>query len=203
MIVNNVFPIPIVKFDVDKSITDNTTRLVKQFMKDTKFTEPAAPGELLTTFYDNKNFLGILGDHDLLQFINKHSREYLKMLGYDPTCYIEVTSWLQVNQPLSFFNRHDHYGALISGVLYLEVPEGAGDIMFHNPLECRRLSNTFFERIKQEENEYNFSHVKVTSTVGEMLMFESWLQHTVVQNHSNQNRISVAFNIWADRDVKS
>jgi uncharacterized protein (TIGR02466 family) len=85
-------------------------------------------------------------------------------------------------------------------VLYLQVPENSGDIIFHNPLECRRLSNTFFERIKQEENDYNFSHVKYTPVVGEMLIFESWLQHTVAQNLSTDNRISVSFNIWADKD---
>jgi uncharacterized protein (TIGR02466 family) len=124
------------------------------------------------------------------------------MLGIDPNCYIEITSWLQYNQPGSYFVRHDHYGALVSGVLYLEVPEKSGDILFHNPLEARRLSNTFFERAKVEENEYNFSHVKYASTVGEMLMFESWLQHTVQQNHSTENRISVSFNIWVDGNGK-
>lgn len=200
MKIDNVFPIPIARFDVDKSIVDNTTTLVKKFIEDTNFAESNKPGELLTTFYKNKNFLGKLGDKPLLDYINKVSREYLNLLGYDPKSYIEITSWLQFNQPYSYFNRHDHYGALVSGVMYIEVPDGAGDIMFHNPIECRRLSNTFFERAKKEENEYNFSHVKYEAKVGEMLLFESWLQHTVMQNFSDKNRISVAFNIWADRD---
>jgi uncharacterized protein (TIGR02466 family) len=85
----------------------------------------------------------------------------------------------------------------------LEVPENSGDILFHNPLEARRVSNTFFERIKKEDTQYNFSHVKYSPVVGEMLIFESWLQHTVQQNKSNGNRISVSFNIWADTDVKN
>jgi ectoine hydroxylase-related dioxygenase (phytanoyl-CoA dioxygenase family) len=34
-----------------------------------------------------------------------------------------------------------------------------------------------------------------------MLLFESWLQHTVEQNKSDHNRISVSFNIWADKDA--
>lgn len=202
MKIDNVFPIPLARFTVDENIVNNTRNLVYKFVKDTNFTEPSKPGELLTTFYHDKNFLGHLGDKDLLNYINTHSREYLELLGYDPTCYVEITSWLQFNQPYSYFTRHDHYGALISGVLYLDVPENSGDIMFHNPLEARRVSNTFFERAKKEENEYNFSHVKYTPIVGEILMFESWLQHTVMQNFSNENRLSVAFNIWADRDGK-
>jgi uncharacterized protein (TIGR02466 family) len=83
------------------------------------------------------------------------------------------------------------------------MPENSGDISYHNPLETRRMSNTFFERIKKEENDYNFSHVKYTPVVGEMILFESWLQHTVQQNMSNENRISIGFNIVGVSDAKS
>lgn len=200
---DNVFPIPIATYVVDDEIVKNTTELVNQFITDTNFSHPTAPGELLTTFYKDKDFLGKLGDITLLNYINNASREYLDLIGYDPQCYVEITSWLQYNQPGSYFVRHDHYGALISGVLYLEVPENSGDILFHNPLETRRASNTFFDRIKKADNQYNYSHVKYSPVVGEMLIFESWLQHTVQQNKSNRNRISVSFNIWADNDAKN
>ena len=200
---DNIFPIPIATYVVDDEIVKNTTKLVNQFITDTNFSHPAAPGELLTTFYKDKNFLGKLGDKQLLNYINKVSREYLNLLGYDPDCFIEVTSWLQFNQPGSYFIRHDHYGALVSGVLYLQVPKESGEIIFHNPIEARRVSNTFFDRAKKEENDYNFSHVKYKPVVGKMLIFESWLQHTVEQNKSNSNRISVSFNIWADNDAKN
>jgi uncharacterized protein (TIGR02466 family) len=198
-----VFPIPISTFVLDAEMVKNTTALVNKFIKDTNFDQPQMPGELLTTFYKDKDFLGNIGDKPLLNYINSASREYLNLLGYDPQCYIEITSWLQYNPPGSYFVRHDHYGALISGVLYLEVPENSGEILFHNPLETRRVSNTFFERVKKEDTQYNFSSVRYNPIVGEMLIFESWLQHTVRQNRSNGNRISVSFNIWADNNVKS
>jgi uncharacterized protein (TIGR02466 family) len=203
VIVDNIFPIPIMTCVVDEHIVNNTRTLVNQFIKDTNFAYPPAPGELLTTFYKDKNFLGKLGDTALLNYINNSVRKYFEVIGIDPKCFIEITSWLQFNQPQSYFVRHDHYGALVSGVLYLEVPENSGDIIFHNPIEARRVSNTFFERVKKEENPYNFSHVKYTPVVGEMLIFESWLQHTVAQNLSTSNRISVSFNIWADKDGKN
>jgi len=202
MKVDYVFPIPISTFVVDTKIVKNTTELVNKFIDDNNFGHSNDPGELLTTFYKDKDFLGKLGDRALLDYINNTSREYLNLIGYDPQCYIEITSWLQYNPPGSYFVRHDHYGALISGVLYLEVPENSGDILFHSPLETRRVSNTFFERVKKEDTEYNFSHVRYSPIVGEMLIFESWLQHTVRQNKSNGNRISVSFNIWADNDAK-
>lgn len=203
MRVDNVFPIPIARITVDKEIVDNTTFLVRKFIEETDFANSRPePGELLlTTFYKDLDFLGKIGDHALLNFINISTRKYLKVLGFDPKCYIEITSWLQYNPPGSYFVRHDHYGALVSGCLYLDVPEKSGDILFHNPLETRRMSNTFFKRIKNEENDYNFSHVKYEPIVGEIIMFEAWLQHTVTHNHSKEDRIAVGFNIWADKDA--
>jgi hypothetical protein len=203
MKIDHIFPIPIARFTVDETIIKNTTELVNKYVVDSNITYPSAPGELLTTFYKDKNFLGNIGDTGLLSYINRVSRQYLDLLGLDYKSFIELTSWLQFNQPRSYFVRHDHYGALISGCVYLKMPENSGNILFHSPLETRRVSNTFFEKIKKEENDYNFSHVTYTPVVGEMILFESWLQHTVQQNMSDENRISIGFNIWAGPDAKS
>lgn len=203
MKIDNVFPIPIARFIIDDSIINNTTELVNKYVADSDITNPPAPGEILTTFYKDKNFLGKIGDTALLNYINRVSRQYLELLGFDYKCFIEITSWLQFNQPNSYFVRHDHYAALVSGCVYLQLPENCGDIMFHSPLETRRMSNTFFQRMQKEQNDYNFNHVKYSPKVGELILFESWLQHTVEQNMSNENRISIGFNIWVGPDGKS
>jgi hypothetical protein len=36
-----------------------------------------------------------------------------------------------------------------------------------------------------------------------MIIFESWLHHTVQKNMSDENRISIGFNIWGGPDAKS
>lgn len=202
MNLEHVFPIPIIRGEIDPAIIEDTTEKVNKFLQDTKFTEPAVPNQLLTTFYDNKNFLGNIRAIDLLHAIDKHTRDFFVLLGFDPVCFIEITSWLQYNQPGSDFNRHDHYGALTSGCIYIQTPENGGEIMFHNPLEQRRCTNTFFSRLQKEENDYNFSHVRYTPKRGDIIMFESWLQHTVRRNNSNEPRISIGFNIWADKDAR-
>lgn len=203
MKIDHVFPIPIARFIVDEHIIDNTIHLVNNYIIDNDMTNPPAPGELLTTFYNHKDFLGKLEDTALLNYINRSVRQYIELLGFDHKCFIEITSWLQLNQPNSYFARHDHYGAFISGCVYLQMPENSGTILYHNPLDTRRLSNTFFEKIKVEENDYNYSHVTYAPVVGEMIVFESWLHHTVQQNLSDKNRISIGFNIWGGPDAKS
>lgn len=202
MKIDTIFPIPIARFTVDKEIIDNTRQLVYNYIEKNISIPDEPPGELLTTFYKDKakNFLGTLNDQSLLNYLNVACRKYLKLLGYDERCFMELTSWLQFNQPGSYFVRHDHYGAIASGCIYLDVPENSGDIVFHNPLETRRMTETFFTKIKKEENEYNFNHVTYKPIEGELLMFEPWLHHTVQQNHSNKNRISIGINIWAGKD---
>lgn len=202
MKIENVFPIPILRDQINELVIDDTLAKVNQFINENDFCNPPSPGELLTTFYQHKNFLGKIGALELGGIINNYTREYFKVLGLDHLCYVEVTSWLQFNQPGSYFIRHDHYGALISGCVYLQTPENGGDILFHNPLETRRCTNAFFERIKAEENDYNFNHVKFSPKKGDIIIFEGWLQHTVQQNKSNENRISIGFNIWADNHDK-
>lgn len=204
MISRHVFPIPIVTSVIDETIIENSLKLVNEFVESTGFVEPVAPGELLTTFYKDKNFLGNLNDRALLNVINEKTREFFEVLGLRKhDCFIEITSWLQYNQPNSYFVRHDHYGALTSGVIYLQTPINCGNLMFHNPLEARRVTSTFFNRVKHEENDYNFNHVSYTPVKGEMIMFESWLQHSVGQNLSNENRIAISFNVWADINGKN
>lgn len=202
MNLEHVFPIPLIHGQVDSAILEDTEKKVNKFIQDTRFTEPPAPNQLLTTFYDNKNFLGNIEAFDLIRLIDKYTRDFFVLLGFDPKCVIEVTSWLQYNQPGSDFNRHDHYGALTSGCIYIQTPENCGDILFHNPLEQRRCTNTFFSKIQQEENPYNFNHVRYTPKKGDIIMFESWLQHTVKKNQSTDPRISIGFNIWAGKDAR-
>lgn len=199
MTLDHIFPIPIVRVKIDKEILDNTNLLVEKYISDNKLLEVGSSSkELLTTFYEHKDFLGKLDDMNLLRFINYKSREFLNLRGFDPTCFLEVTSWLQFYPTGTHFNKHDHYGAILSGVIYLKAPPQCGNIRFYNPALGRRATDVFFDRLKKTSNEYNYHYVEYTPVEGEMIMFESWLEHSVDMNMSPENRIAISFNIWGD-----
>jgi uncharacterized protein (TIGR02466 family) len=201
MRIDHAFPIPIVTLDLDKSALDDVHKKVNTYIREKMPESKQEQNKLLTTYYhDNKNFLGTINAIPILEEINKHVRGFLELRGLRPDCYVEITSWLQINQPGSLFNRHDHYGAIVSGVFYLEVPENSGNLKFHNPLEPRRASDVFFDRIRKEENQYNYDFIEYVPKVGEMIMFESWLQHSVEINKADKDRLSVSYNVWADVD---
>jgi hypothetical protein len=78
MRLDHLFPIPIVRITVDPSMVENTRSLVNQYIDSKKLISPdTAHTELLTTFYDSKDFLGKLNDRSLLNFINSN-RNLLK-----------------------------------------------------------------------------------------------------------------------------
>jgi uncharacterized protein (TIGR02466 family) len=202
MKLDHIFPIPIVRITVDSEILEKTSRLVVQYIEENNLIEQGSTSkELLTTFYDNKDFLGKLDDYELLKFINYKSRDFLHLRGFDTKCFLEITSWLQFYPPGTHFNKHDHYGAILSGVLYLKAPERCGSIRFYNPITGRRATDVFFERLKLESNTYNYHYVEYTPVEGEMILFESWLEHSVDMNMSNENRIAISFNIWGNTDA--
>jgi uncharacterized protein (TIGR02466 family) len=204
MRLDHLFPIPIIRVTVDSTLLENTTALVNQYIENEKLLDAGkSHDELLTTFYDSKDFLGKIQDRNLLNFINSKSREFLNLRGFDSKCYLEITSWLQLYPPGTHFNKHDHYGAILSGVLYLETPLNCGNIKFYNPNTGRRATDVFFDRIKIISNEYNYHYVEYTPIKGEMIMFESWLEHSVDMNLSTENRIAVSFNIWAGKHAES
>jgi uncharacterized protein (TIGR02466 family) len=199
MKIDYAFPIPIVTLTIDTLVVQDTLDKVKKYIETDMPDSKNETNKLLTTYtHKTKNFLETIDATPLLTEITKCIRGFLELRGMDPKCYIEISSWLQLNQPGSLFNRHDHYGAIVSGVFYLEVPNNSGKLKFHTPLEARRATDVFFDRIRKEENQYTCYFVEYDPKVGELIMFESWLQHSVEINNSNQDRLAVSFNAWAD-----
>jgi uncharacterized protein (TIGR02466 family) len=76
----------------------------------------------------------------------------------------------------------------MSGVYYIQLPQGTDEITFEDPRPARMMD---FQRSCLVSDEY-FSH---QPKVGELLLFPSWLPHFVLPNTSNEERISVSFNI--------
>lgn len=198
MKLDHVFPTPIYTVRLSENTFIDTKQRVNDYCNATKI--PNLPtGELKTTFYDHQDYLGKISAKLCLQEINIRVREFFHLQGFSSDCFIDVTSWLQIYPPDSFFIKHDHYGAITSGVIYLQVPENSGDLRFYDPIHARRVTNVFFKNVISVGNEYNFQHINYTPKEGEMIIFPPWLEHSVEFNRSSEERIAVSFNIWAKK----
>ena len=96
--------------------------------------------------------------------------------------------WGNINPKGGFNFTHVHPSGWMSGVYYIQLPEKNNEIVFQDPRSARMMD---FQRSSLIKDEY-FSHYP---KVGELLLFPSWLPHFVTPNTSDQNRISISFNV--------
>jgi uncharacterized protein (TIGR02466 family) len=104
-----------------------------------------------------------------------------------------LQSWLNINPPLSVHQTHKHYGAMISGTFYIKVPKNSGNFVIHDPIETRRQA-CIYNKVS-EFNDYNYEFYSYEQPPGRIILFESWVPHTVLPNKSTEDRISISFNI--------
>ena len=92
---------------------------------------------------------------------------------------------------------HVHPTSVLSGVFYLQVPEGAGNIVFKDP-RPQALMSAFHSRAFAKASSHFNPVVKVAPSRGQLLLFPSWLEHSVDPGiNSSDLRISMPFNVTA------
>jgi uncharacterized protein (TIGR02466 family) len=99
--------------------------------------------------------------------------------------------WINILPEGGSHAAHIHPQSVISGTLYVAMPEGASAIRFEDPrLPMLMHAPT---RAKDAPRELQ-TFVKVAPAVGDVMLWESWLRHDVPLNMSDDERISVSFN---------
>tara|TARA_R110002020_G_scaffold391137_3_gene601548 strand:- start:1485 stop:2105 length:621 start_codon:yes stop_codon:yes gene_type:complete len=100
-------------------------------------------------------------------------------------------SWLNYNESNTHHHEHWHTNSYISGVLYIKANENLDFIRFLNP----RYS--FFEfSNKNNFNVFNSGIWDFPVKSGSIILFPSYLRHSVENNSSDYERISLAFNVF-------
>lgn len=127
---------------------------------------------------------------DLYTQINIFSSECVKILEIKPVHMHNM--WVNINQQRDFNWPHNHPDSVLAGVYYVKTPNDCGDISFDHPAEDIMVS-TNTESIK--ENSYNRLIKYMPSIKGRLYLFPAWLKHRVDPNMSQEERISISFNL--------
>jgi uncharacterized protein (TIGR02466 family) len=101
--------------------------------------------------------------------------------------------WINVNKPGCSNKSHMHPQAIISGVYYISVPKNSGDLIFENPIG-NLMSSYLPKAYVNSYDRYNSSAWNVSPKDGFLVLFPSWLGHSVDVNNSKEDRISISFN---------
>jgi uncharacterized protein (TIGR02466 family) len=98
--------------------------------------------------------------------------------------------WLNVYGTSDAQEIHCHTNSVISGVYYVKAPPGSSPIMFHSPMADVML-NPPYTKI----TDLNSFAAAFEATEGTMILFRSWLRHSVKPSTIKDDRVSIAFNV--------
>lgn len=110
----------------------------------------------------------------------------------------EKSMWLNI-QKAGEFNPPHHHDGYISGVIYLEVPDEIIEEKKKNPVGFKGYGEISFY---YGEDISCSTYYHLMPIVGQIILFPAKLRHSVHPFYSDVRRVSVAFNLFKEAEVK-
>ncbi len=120
---------------------------------------------------------------ELAKLLAKHARAFARELRWDAKPKLD-SLWVNLLKTSGHHAGHIHPHSILSGTLYVEVPNGSGPIRFEDP----RLPSMMAAPTRPD------TFVTVQPRAGLVLMWESWLRHEVLPGTGRGERLSISFN---------
>ena len=128
--------------------------------------------------------------------------EYICQMAYKASadldfidCDVAVTeAWINVNDSRQCMNSEHIHGEVFSGVFYLQAPEGSGKLSIVNPGINRMWKGC---QLVSQKNQFTGESIRIEPVEGNIILFPSYLPHSVETNDHDEERISLSFNIIA------
>jgi len=102
-----------------------------------------------------------------------------------------INMWAIINKGGSANFRHQHGNSTISGAYYVRAPKNCGDIVFYDP----RPAPVYHYPKALSSNLLNAQQNGISPKEGGLILFPSYVDHSVNENLSNEERIVISFNI--------
>jgi uncharacterized protein (TIGR02466 family) len=124
-----------------------------------------------------------------------HFAKEILMYAYDEYAFSQ--SWISHKSPGQHHTMHTHPNSLISGVFYYgEEDEDIPAISFHKPIVGTNVSYLAPKyQSDRRKSQYAWDSFSVNYTPGLLLLFPSYVFHSVPVNKSKLTRKSLAFNV--------
>lgn len=193
MIVENIFTQTIayetIDIDHDK---------ILKFCYDSYHNDPE--GRVLSNVggWQSKEFFPpVEGLKELTDIIGTKVREYADLYSISKPLNIG-NIWININRNGNLNALHDHPNSILAAVYYVKVPQDSGHIQFVTPVETY---NQFVQpSYISEYNNLNSSTYNFYPQERQLVLFPSWLRHSVYPNETDTDRISIAMNWMMIKD---
>ena len=190
----NLFPVPIFHYKIEnyKEINKELINYILKLQKKDK----VGNNRSNIGGWHSQNF-DLVKEETPIQFINKF-KDFLKNIiinefgwEYLPNKQRIVAMWAIINKKNSFNIMHNQLNCYLSGSYYVKKPEKSGDISFFDPVEPKTYRYPEKEKGTFHSNEV----ITLKPEEGDLLVFPSYLYHSVEPNLSDKDRVVISFNI--------
>jgi uncharacterized protein (TIGR02466 family) len=184
-----MFPSMLWKTQIESGVRDAMGARILQALADMRRDAPSLePGQGWQSAQD-------LHEHEamreLVSCIGHCAKSVLRFLRIG-TSELEITGcWATVLARGASHKLHSHPNNFLSGVYYVRTGEGADTINFHDPRSQASVIRPPVVELTAE----NTDQVVVRVSDGTLLLFSSYLEHSVDANRSDDERISISFNL--------
>lgn len=143
---------------------------------------------------DFAEWSGDVGRKLLLRVI-EIARDHTVRASDGPPLDWAAEAWANVSGPGALNKPHVHGGAFWSGVYYVQAPESdSGQLVLHDP---RMPALRMYAPLLRFKGAGPEQIARIAPKSGMVVMFPSWLMHSVEPWHGEGERVSIAFNVMA------
>jgi uncharacterized protein (TIGR02466 family) len=152
------------------------------------------PTHLKTT---NSYCLELSGVSELRMYIESKISEYMKdVLSHSYPAQL-TQSWVNQNRKGDSTHVHAHPNSIVSAVFYMDLPQNNGLIRFH---KFKPIGSTTYymepsiDPDSSSKNFYAYDWIDIQVQTGDLVIFPSYLCHSVPENQNDEDRWSLAMN---------
>ena len=189
---NLLFPTPVWTIQLDNH--KNINEKMYEFIKSNQKKDNIGINKSNVKGWHSKDFdLNEKIPQNFISFILPAIEQVMVDMNWDKQKQIAKINnmWAIINTGGSANLRHQHGNSTISGAYYVRAPRDSGDIVFYDP----RPAPVYSHPNVVHPNMLNAQVNGITPKEGALVLFPSYLDHSVNENESNEERIVISFNI--------
>jgi len=133
-----------------------------------------------------------------IRAISNNINSALNDMGWDLTSQsVKIKSvWAIINEKEAWNQKHHHSNSDLSAAYYVSAYDNCGDIVFYDP----RPAPVNNHPISKSPNKLNATVNSIKPEPGMLVLFPSYLEHSVNPNLSKEKRIVISFNISLEKN---